>query len=146
MKAFNPYALRMAKTLLSVNISKCNCVKKWSTIKYKVCKEFEVTGHSRFSGRLFNFLSLFLYRAKTKCYIQSNFGRSNSPVSNTRDGSNSFVGPSNFPIHLMLKYTPGSNSDGSNSRTQFTSAGRFFMCKRYDGSNQIFLYMNQSHA
>ena len=44
-----------------------------------------------------------------------NFGRSNSPVSNTRDRSNSFVGPGNFPVHLMLKYTPGSNSDGSNS-------------------------------
>ena len=69
MKAFNPYAFRMAKTLLSVGISKCNCVKKWSTIKYKVHKEFEVTGHSRFSGRLFNFLSLLLYRAKKKCYI-----------------------------------------------------------------------------
>ena len=53
-------------------------------------------------------------------HIQSNFGRSNSPVSNTRDRSNSFVGPGNFPIHLMLKYTPGSNSDGSNSRTQST--------------------------
>ena len=48
--------------------------------------------------------------------VQSNFGRSNSPVSNTRDHSNSFVGPGNFPIHLMLKYTPGSNSDGSNSK------------------------------
>ena len=48
--------------------------------------------------------------------LQSNFSRSNSPVSNTRDRSNSFVGPGNFPIHLMLKYTPGSNSDGSNSK------------------------------
>ena len=26
--------------------------------------------------------------------------------------------PAISPIHLMLKYTPGSNSDGSNSRTQ----------------------------
>ena len=50
--------------------------------------------------------------------VQSSFGRSNSPVSNTRDRSNSFVGPGICPIHLMLKYTPGSNSDGSNSRTQ----------------------------
>ena len=48
--------------------------------------------------------------------LQSNFGRSNSPVLNTRDHSNSFVGLGNLPIHLMLKYTPGSNSDGSNSK------------------------------
>ena len=53
------------------------------------------------------------------------FGRSNSPVSNTRDRPNSFVGPSNFPIHLMLKYTPGSNSDGSNSK--HGPQGDFFM-------------------
>ena len=46
------------------------------------------------------------------------FIRSNSPVSNTRDRSNSFVGPENFHIHLMCKYTPGTNSVGSNSRTQ----------------------------
>ena len=57
--------------------------------------------------------------------LQSNFGRSNSPVSNTRDRSNSFVGPGNFPIHLMLKYTPGSNSDGSNSK--HGPQGDFFM-------------------
>ena len=58
-------------------------------------------------------------------YVQSNFGRSKSPVSNTRDRSNSFVSPSNFPIHLMLKYTPGSNSDGSNSK--HGPQGDFFM-------------------
>ena len=46
----------------------------------------------------------------------------------------------------MLKYTPGSNSDGSNSRTQSTVRRAIFHAKRYDGSNQIFLYMNQSHA
>ena len=57
--------------------------------------------------------------------VQSNFGRSNSPVSNTRDCSNSFVGPDNFPIHLMLKYTPGSNSDGSNAK--HGPQGEFFM-------------------
>ena len=61
--------------------------------------------------------------------IQSNFGRSNSPFSNTRDRSNSFVGRDNFPIHLMLKYTPGSNSDGSNSRTQSTVRRAIFSCK-----------------
>ena len=76
--------------------------------------------------------------------LQSNFGRSNSPVSNTRDRSNSFVGPGNFPIHLMLKYTPGSYSDGSNSK--YGPQGEFSCKKRYDGSNQIFLYMNQSQA
>ena len=65
----------------------------------------------------------------TGLYIQSNFGRSNSPVSNTRDPSNSFVGPSNFPIHLMLKYIPGSNIDGSNSRTQSTVRRAIFSCK-----------------
>ena len=48
--------------------------------------------------------------------VQWNFGGSNSLVSNTRDRSNSFVGPGNFPIHLVLKYIPGSNSDGSNSK------------------------------
>ena len=62
-------------------------------------------------------------------YIQSNFGRSNSPVSNTRDRSNSFVGPGNFPIHLMLKYTPDSNSDGSNPRTQSTVRRAIFRLK-----------------
>ena len=67
--------------------------------------------------------------AHTSMYIQSNFGRSNSPVSNTRDGSNSFVGPGNFPIHTMLKYTPGSNSDGSNSRTQKHGPQGDFSCK-----------------
>ena len=61
--------------------------------------------------------------------IQSNFGRSNSPVSNTRDRSNSFVGPGNFPIHLMLKYTPGSNSDVSNSRTKSTVRMAIFNVK-----------------
>ena len=61
--------------------------------------------------------------------IQSNFGRSNSPVSNTRDRSNSFVGPGKFPIHLMLKYTPGSNSDCSNSRTQSTVRRAIFHVK-----------------
>ena len=60
-----------------------------------------------------------------KLKLQSNFGRSNSPVSNIRDRLNSFVGPSNFPIHLMLKYTPGSNSDGSNSK--HGPQGGFFM-------------------
>ena len=57
--------------------------------------------------------------------IQSNFGRSNSPVSKTRDLSNSFVGPGNFPIDLMLKYTPGWNSDGLNSN--HSPQGDFFM-------------------
>ena len=61
--------------------------------------------------------------------LQSNFGRSNSPVSNTRDRSNSFVGPSNFPIYLMLKYTPGSNRNGSNSRTQSTVRRAIFHVK-----------------
>ena len=61
--------------------------------------------------------------------LQSNFGRSNSPVSNTRDPSNSFVSPANFPIHLMLKYIPGSNSDGSNSRTQSTVRRAIFHVK-----------------
>ena len=61
--------------------------------------------------------------------IQSNLGGSNSPVSNTRDRSNSFVGPGNFPIHLMLKYTPGSNSNGSNSRTQSTVRRAIFHVK-----------------
>ena len=61
--------------------------------------------------------------------VQSNFGRSNSPVSNTRDCSNSFVGPDNFPIHLMLKYTPGSNSVCSNSRTQSTDRRAIFHVK-----------------
>ena len=61
--------------------------------------------------------------------VQSNFGRSNSPVSNTMDRSNSFVGPGNFPIHLILKYTPSSNSDGSNSRTQSTVRRAIFHVK-----------------
>ena len=73
--------------------------------------------------------------------LQSNFGGSNSLVSNTRDRSNSFVGPGNFPIHVMLKYTPGSNS-----RTQSTVRRAIFQVKSYDGSNQIFIDMNQSHA
>ena len=60
-------------------------------------------------------------------YIQPNFGRSNSPVSNTRDRSNSFVGPGKFPLHLMLKYTPGSNSNGSNSKN--SPQGDFFHVK-----------------
>ena len=64
-----------------------------------------------------------------KANIQSNFGRSNSPVSNTRGRLNSSIGPGNFPIHLMLKYTPGSNSDGSNSRTQSTVRRAFFHVK-----------------
>ena len=38
-----------------------------------------------------------------------------------------FVGPSNFPIHLLLKYTPGSNSDGSTLELKAWSSGRFFM-------------------
>ena len=62
-------------------------------------------------------------------HIQSNFGRSNSLVSNTRDHSNSLVGPSNLHIHLMLKYTPGSNSNGSNSRTQRTVPRAIFHVK-----------------
>ena len=33
--------------------------------------------------------------------VQSNFGRSNSLVSNTMDRWNYFAGPVNFPIHLM---------------------------------------------
>ena len=78
--------------------------------------------------------------------VQSNFDRSNSPVSNTGDRANSFVGPGNFPIHLMLKYTPGSNSDGSNSNSKHGPHGDFFHVKSYDGSNQIFLFMNKSHA
>ena len=61
--------------------------------------------------------------------VQSNFGRSNSPVSNTRDRSNSFVGPGNFPIHLMLKYTPSSNRDNSNSGTQSTVRRGIFYVK-----------------
>ena len=78
-----------------------------------------------FPSLCLNYTPLFLqllhdisFQLSSHPMIQSNFGRSNSPVSNTRDRSNSFVGPGNFPIHLMLKYTPGSNSDGSNSRTQ----------------------------
>ena len=63
-------------------------------------------------------------------YLQLNFGRSNSPVSNTRDRWNSFIGPGNFPIHLMLKYTPGSNSDGSNSRNQSTVRRAIFHVTR----------------
>ena len=50
--------------------------------------------------------------------VQSNFDRSNL-----------FVGPGNFPIHLMLKYTQGSNSDGSNSRTQSTVRRAIFHVK-----------------
>ena len=34
-----------------------------------------------------------------------------------------------FPIHLMLKYTPGSNSDGSNSQTQSTVRRAIFHVK-----------------
>ena len=34
----------------------------------------------------------------------------------------------NFPIHFMLKYTPGSNSDGSNARTQSTVRRAVFPC------------------
>ena len=79
-------------------------------------------------------------------YSRTLVARTRSPVSNTRDCSNSFAGPGNFPIHLMLKYTSGSNSDGSNSWTQSTVRRVFFHVKRYDDSNQIFLYMNQSHA
>ena len=62
-------------------------------------------------------------------YIQSNFGRSNSPVSNTKGRSNMFIGPGNSPLHLMLKYTSGSNSDGSNSRTQSTVRRAIFHVK-----------------
>ena len=70
-----------------------------------------------------------MLKMKVDIHVQSNFGRSNSPVSNTRVCSNSFVGPGNFPIHLMLKYTPGSNSDGSNSRTQSTVRRAIFHIK-----------------
>ena len=70
-----------------------------------------------------------LQQYKQICEIQSNFGRSNSPVSNTRDRSNLFVSPGNFPIHLMLKFTPGSNSDGSNSRTHSTVRRAIFHVK-----------------
>ena len=70
-----------------------------------------------------------LFVKKLLKHIQSNFGRSNSPVSNTRDRSDWFVGPGNSPIHLMLKYTPGSNSDGSNCRTQSTVRRAIFSCK-----------------
>ena len=59
--------------------------------------------------------------------IQSNFGRSNSPVSNTRDRSNSFVGPGNFPIHLMLKYAQARTAMARTLKLKAWSAGRFFM-------------------
>ena len=78
--------------------------------------------------------------------VQSNFGRSNSPVSNTRDRSNSFVGPGNFPIHLMLKYTRGSNSDGSNSRTQSTVRRAIFSCKNAMMARTKYFYTWISHT
>ena len=55
------------------------------------------TGMQRvITGKYFSVQYIVSYRDK---HVQSNFGRSNSPVSNTRDCSNSFVGPGNFPIH-----------------------------------------------
>ena len=82
----------------------------WSIINIREIKSYLIYGN------MFATLGKFTGVAYKKDLVQSNFGRSNSPVSNTRDRSNSFVGPGNFPIHLMLKYTPGSNSDGSNSK------------------------------
>ena len=80
---------------------------------------------------------------RSNTQIQPNFGRSNAPVSNTRDRSNSFFGPGNFPIHLMLKYAQARTAM---ARTQSMVRRAIFHVKRYDDSNRIFLDMNQSHA
>ena len=65
---------------------------------------------------------------KSKSIVQSNFGRSNSPVSNTRDLSSSFVGPGNFPIHLMLKYNSkhGPQDDFSCKNAMMAGTKYFF--------------------
>ena len=89
---------------------------------------FSLIRHS--TSMVYNLLTCISLIRNSTSMVQSNFGRSNSPVSNTRDPSNSFVSPGNFPIHLMLKYIPGSNSDGSNSRTQSTVRRAIFSYKK----------------